>query len=291
MLWAVVAIFRFLGRVLRILFLLALLALGWIAGDRWGLPEPVRTTVDNLLGPAQRGGADARRRSEEALTAGLENAQNLDLDLPSLPDGVDGEDFEIGVLPADDDTGDKLAGAEGGSASALSGTSSMRLCPGMSISNAPRANADGDVLGVPHRLDVGGVSLLVAPIKAGCFSSGYGMRGGRFHRGIDFHHPTGSEVLAAASGVVIEAQYRDDYGNYVLVDHGSDVFTRYAHLASFAGGLAPSRQVSAGQAIGMMGNTAGYSVPIHLHYEILKGDYDTPKRAFGLKPVNPLTGR
>ena len=40
----------------------------------------------------------------------------------------------------------------------------------------------------------------------------------------------------------------------------------------------------AGDQIGLMGNTAGYQAPIHLHYEVLTGDYNTPKQSFGLTP-------
>jgi murein DD-endopeptidase MepM/ murein hydrolase activator NlpD len=38
-----------------------------------------------------------------------------------------------------------------------------------------------------------------------------------------------------------------------------------------------------------MGNSAGYQIPIHLHYEVLVGDYANPKGSFGLKPVDPLS--
>jgi murein DD-endopeptidase MepM/ murein hydrolase activator NlpD len=47
--------------------------------------------------------------------------------------------------------------------------------------------------------------------------------------------------------------------------------------------------VKAGDSIGLMGNTAGYAVPIHLHYEVLTGDYANPKASFGLTPENVLT--
>jgi murein DD-endopeptidase MepM/ murein hydrolase activator NlpD len=48
-------------------------------------------------------------------------------------------------------------------------------------------------------------------------------------------------------------------------------------------------RVKQGQQIGLMGNTAAYRIPIHLHYELLTGDYANPKGSFGLKAVNPFT--
>jgi murein DD-endopeptidase MepM/ murein hydrolase activator NlpD len=44
-----------------------------------------------------------------------------------------------------------------------------------------------------------------------------------------------------------------------------------------------------GQQIGLMGNSAAYSIPIHLHYEVLLGDYDTPRQSFGLEPRSPFS--
>ena len=74
----------------------------------------------------------------------------------------------------------------------------------------------------------------------------------------------------------------------LLIAHGEGVFTRYAHLSSFAPGVVAGARVASGQQIGLMGNTASYAIPIHLHYEILTGDYDTPSASFGLTPVSPF---
>jgi murein DD-endopeptidase MepM/ murein hydrolase activator NlpD len=86
-------------------------------------------------------------------------------------------------------------------------------------------------------------------------------------------------------------KYRDDYGNMILIDHGHGVYTRYAHLSSFHNGLAVGAHVHAGDEIGLMGNTAGYAVPLHLHYEVLLGDYTNPKGSFGLTPHSPFEYR
>ena len=95
--------------------------------------------------------------------------------------------------------------------------------------------------------------------------------------------------MAAGDGTIVEIKYREDYGNMIVIDHGGGVYTRYAHLASFGKGLSAGVSVRAGEQIGLMGNTAGYQIPMHLHYELLLGDYNTPKASFGLEPVDPLT--
>ena len=90
-------------------------------------------------------------------------------------------------------------------------------------------------------------------------------------------------------GQIIEMKYRDDYGNMILIDHGDGVYTRYAHLASFGRGLMPGVSVRAGEQLGLMGNSASYQIPMHLHYELLLGDYGNPKGSFGLESADPLS--
>ncbi len=132
------------------------------------------------------------------------------------------------------------------------------------------------------------VRIATFPTPGACLSSGFGPRNDRLHKGLDYHANIGVPVLAAGDGQIVEIKYREDYGNMILVDHGGGVFTRYAHLASFARGLSQGVTVRAGDGLGLMGNSAGYQIPIHLHYEVLVGDYANPKGSFGLEPVNPL---
>lgn len=164
----------------------------------------------------------------------------------------------------------------------------LALCPRMTVSNAPAAGPVGEVLNFRPVVRVREAKLAVFPTRDACLSSGFGPRNGRSHRGVDYHSADGGPILAAGDGVVRELKYRDDYGNMVLIDHGGGVFTRYAHLASFERGLAVGAAVEAGQQIGLMGNTASYRVPVHLHYEILVGDYGTPKGSFGLEALDPF---
>jgi murein DD-endopeptidase MepM/ murein hydrolase activator NlpD len=164
----------------------------------------------------------------------------------------------------------------------------LQLCPGMTVSNAPGVDAQRRINAFKNVVSIDGVMVATNPAHGACLSSGFGARNGRMHDGLDFHSADGGPIAAAANGVVIEKKYRDDYGNMLLIDHGKGVYTRYAHLSSFAPGVEIGSKVSAGQQIGLMGNTAGYRIPIHLHYEILLGDYNTPKASFGLTPESPF---
>lgn len=299
------AIFKFLWRLRSLALWSLIFAAGWIAGDRYGLPDTLRQTIYSVLGQAAKSGDEAIHASEDYIRARLEEARDYDFDfeLPSLPDDVSEEDLRVAtredspapertVEPKPEPSPEPATTVQTPPAARAAGLqTAMKLCPRMDISNAPRADNERNVQGVPERITVNGAKLRTAPVTEGCFSSGFGPRSGKIHKGIDLHHPTGSDVIAAAAGNVLEATYRDDYGNFVIIDHGNGVYTRYAHLANFGRGIRAGGQVADGQRLGKMGNTASYRVPIHLHYEVLVGDYNTPKKSFGLKPVNPLTGK
>ena len=106
-------------------------------------------------------------------------------------------------------------------------------------------------------------SGLIWPVS-GTVTSGFGMRWGRMHEGIDISAPTGTTVSAAASGRVIIAGSMGGYGNIVVIDHGGGLSTAYAHLSSiWVGG----GSVSQGQGIGAVGCTGSCTGP-HLHFEV-----------------------
>jgi murein DD-endopeptidase MepM/ murein hydrolase activator NlpD len=176
--------------------------------------------------------------------------------------------------------------APAGAASAFD--AAIFLCPGMTVSNAPAADATRRVLHYTPTVDVQGVALGLDPTHGACLSSGFGARSSGVHKGIDYYSASGGRIDAAADGTIIERVYRDDYGNMLLIDHGHGVYTRYAHMSSFADGIVEGAHVRAGQQLGLMGNTASYQNPIHLHYELLLGDYSNPKKSFGLTPHSPF---
>jgi len=161
----------------------------------------------------------------------------------------------------------------------------IEACP-MAVVNAPAFDDMRRIIGVRSKVTVGGVALLVAPVDRACLSSGFGMRGGRRHAGVDYYAPDGT-VVAAADGVVREATTRADFGNMLLIEHGVGVFTRYAHLASFSRAFRVGDRVEAGAALGSVGMTGDARAP-HLHYEILVGDMNGPAGSFGLTALDPI---
>ncbi len=100
----------------------------------------------------------------------------------------------------------------------------------------------------------------------GVFTSGYGWRWGRMHRGIDVAGPVGTPIVASAPGVVSYAGWNDGgYGYLVEIDHADGSMTRYAHNNRIL--VSNGQQVSQGQQISEMGST-GFSTGPHLHFEI-----------------------
>ncbi len=164
----------------------------------------------------------------------------------------------------------------------------LSICSGMTVSNAPRVEISGKIADFTPLIAISGLRLAVAPVPGACLSSGYGLRDGRLHKGLDYWAALGTPILAAGNGIVAEMTYRADYGNMILIDHGHGVYTRYAHLSAFGDDVEPGEAVRAGQVVGLMGNTSDQAIPVHLHYEILTGSYRTPKGSFGLTPVDPF---
>ncbi|MEM6598891.1 MAG: peptidoglycan DD-metalloendopeptidase family protein [Cyanobacteria bacterium P01_C01_bin.69] len=100
----------------------------------------------------------------------------------------------------------------------------------------------------------------------GTFTSGYGWRWGRMHRGVDVAGPVGTPIVAAAMGVVEEAGWNSGgYGNLVEIRHPDGSMTLYAHNNSLS--VSKGQTVRQGQKIAEMGST-GYSTGPHLHFEI-----------------------
>lgn len=89
----------------------------------------------------------------------------------------------------------------------------------------------------------------------------------RFHGGIDLGAAYGQSVPAAAKGRVVEVGDRGNYGTTVVIDHGSGVRTRYAHLSAVT--VAVGDQVGQSQEIGRIGQSGRATGP-HLHFEVTR---------------------
>ncbi len=88
----------------------------------------------------------------------------------------------------------------------------------------------------------------------------------RAHRGVDYAAPLGTPVKAAGNGTVIFVGNKGGYGRTVVLRHGSNYNTLYAHMSRFAGALKPGDRVQQGKIIGYVG-MSGLATGPHLHYE------------------------
>jgi murein DD-endopeptidase MepM/ murein hydrolase activator NlpD len=99
----------------------------------------------------------------------------------------------------------------------------------------------------------------------GPVTSGFGMRWGRMHEGIDIGVGYGTPIHAAAAGRVVYAGWMSGYGNLVAIDHGGGVSTAYGHQSSIA--VSVGQVVAQGQTVGYVGCT-GHCFGPHLHFEV-----------------------
>ncbi len=96
----------------------------------------------------------------------------------------------------------------------------------------------------------------------------------KMHNGIDLAAPSGSSILAAYNGKVVAAAYNSSMGNYVMIDHGSGLYTIYMHASSLS--VSTGQEVSKGQKIASVGST-GRSTGPHLHFGVRQGgNYVSP---------------
>lgn len=100
----------------------------------------------------------------------------------------------------------------------------------------------------------------------GILDSGYGLRWGRMHRGIDIVNSVGTPVYAAADGVIEKAGWNNGgYGNLVDIRHPDGSLTRYGHNSKIL--TQAGQPIRQGDIIALMGST-GFSTQPHLHFEI-----------------------
>ena len=287
------------------LFLLA----GWYLGAKNGAPDLLIRATDGAIARAQAiaapligQGADvAVDAAGDAATAAGDyvagSVQDILEDVAEVPDETDNasdtdeaeeDEQETASKPVEDTSAASQPKTEPAPALATktqAPTGGIVVCD-TSISNPPRGGKGGDTIGAADEtVRYKGVDLLLMPATNACLSSGYGTRNGRLHKGVDYFSDTGGVVIAAADGIIREKASRNDYGNMIVIDHGNDVYTRYAHLAGFASGVREGANVRKGQELGPIGST-GASTIVHLHYEVLTGDY-AAAGSFGLEIKDP----
>ena len=121
-------------------------------------------------------------------------------------------------------------------------------------------------------------------------ASGYGMRIDpvyhvrRFHQGMDFTAPTGTEVFATGNAKVEFAGWKQGYGNTVILDHGYGYKTLYAHLYKIL--VRKGQRVRRSDVIALVGNT-GKSTGPHLHYEVRLNGRAVDPRNYYFNDLSP----
>lgn len=96
----------------------------------------------------------------------------------------------------------------------------------------------------------------------------------KFHNGIDLAASSGSDILAAYDGQVVASSYSASMGNYVMIDHGNELYTIYMHASALY--VSKGDVVAKGQKIAAVGST-GRSTGPHLHFGVRRnGNYVSP---------------
>lgn len=84
-----------------------------------------------------------------------------------------------------------------------------------------------------------------------------------WHNGLDIAQNTGTNIIASNEGIIVYSDYMKVTGNTIIIDHGANVFTGYAHMNSRLVSL--GEKVKRGEVIGTVGST-GFSTGPHLHF-------------------------
>ena len=101
--------------------------------------------------------------------------------------------------------------------------------------------------------------------KFGYRNSPFSYHEERFHEGVDICAVEGTPIFSAADGIVIYSEPKGSYGNFMLIKHGSDYVTAYAHCSKLL--KKTNESVKKGEVVAWVGNT-GASRGAHLHYEL-----------------------
>ena len=126
-----------------------------------------------------------------------------------------------------------------------------------------------------------GKGVLSYPCEKGRLTSDYGMRihpiykTRKMHTGIDIGgNSTGTPVLASADGIVITAGWLSGYGYTIIIDHGNQISTLYAHNSKLT--VKVGQEVKRGQQIAKVGSTGNSTGP-HIHFEVrVNGEHTNP---------------
>jgi murein DD-endopeptidase MepM/ murein hydrolase activator NlpD len=109
----------------------------------------------------------------------------------------------------------------------------------------------------------------------------------RAHLGTDFAAETGTPIRSVGDGVVEEAQYKSNNGNYVKIRHNAMYTTGYLHMSKIASGVVAGTRVRQGQTIGYVGST-GLATGPHLCYRFWRNGVQVDALKIELPPSMPI---
>lgn len=107
------------------------------------------------------------------------------------------------------------------------------------------------------------------------------------HLGTDFAAPRGTPIRSVGDGIVLEARYKSNNGNYVKIRHNATYTTQYLHMSKIASGLNAGDRVRQGQTIGFVGST-GLATGPHLCYRFWKNGVQVDALRVELPPSQPV---
>lgn len=140
-------------------------------------------------------------------------------------------------------------------------------------------------------------AFLQAPVKFSRISSGYNLK--RFHPvqkrvkphlGTDYAAPKGTPIMAVGDGVITEARYKANNGNYVKMRHNSVYETQYLHMSKIASGIKPGARVSQGDIIGYVGST-GLATGPHVCFRFWKNGKQVDHRKEEMPSAEPISAQ
>lgn len=112
----------------------------------------------------------------------------------------------------------------------------------------------------------------------------------RPHRGVDYAAATGTPIKAAGDGKIIWRGTKGGYGRTVILQHGSNITTLYAHMSRYQKGLSNGSRVKQGQIIGYVG-ASGLATGPHLHYEFRVNEVHKNPLTVALPAADPIAER
>lgn len=109
----------------------------------------------------------------------------------------------------------------------------------------------------------------------------------RPHEGTDYGAPPGTPIKAAGTGRVRFAGWKGGYGRTVILQHGDNITTLYAHMSRLGKGIKNGTRVKQGETIGYVGSSGMVTGP-HLHYEFRLNGAPRNSRTVKLPDAKPV---